>query len=760
MRESNSPYRPGVHRMVVAAIALALTVALSPLSVDAQENGNNRPTQADGSPQEPIFLDFDDVSLDEVIETLGPLTGRNFEIPASANLAAKKVTIISHHAIRPDMAYDVLEAILNNNELALVETLQGNLVRVVPKPRAGQANIGADKLEIFKGEPEPHLGFDNFAIHIVQLKYVSAEEAAEFLKKVGSPNADTVVFQNTNTLLIIDTADGIKNMFEVLKAIDIPGYELEVEIFPLEFTRAEIIADQLNQVLGDTETSGPARPGQPARPQPRNPRTAAIPGQPETTVVGSGEETLRMVPDERLNSLIVVASASMMTQVRYMIERLDTLTPYDSNNMHYVPLLHTSAESVAAVLTSVTSTAPREGATPAANSGEIQPFEKKVIITPYEDNNALVIIASPQDFDVLEELILQLDTPRKQVNIEAIIMEVTLGTAHQLNVEAAAVDSESFFGLANVANIANAISGGPASLAGPGGTIGIIDGTTDIMVGGTTQTVQNVPLLIKALETITDVEILSRPNLLMKDNTAGSLTVGQEIPIPTAQSDINPNSGFQSRNQISRRDVGIKLVVTPQINDGEYVSMEIEVESSSAVSSSVGIDPNTTGATIAQSLITSEVVVQDGQTGIIGGLIRESQDRSVSQIPILGDIPLLGILFRGKASGRDRQNLVILVTPRIINRSEDMLALTKNKVDGFYDYNADAIFEQGFIKKVKAKHNTRTTHRPTNAYRENPSGAPADSEMEILDGSDNPLFNTNTDVSKDSSAEAPSLDTP
>lgn len=697
-------------------LALALLSATSSW-VEAQEsNGNNRPGREDGSPQEPISIDFDDVSLLEVVNTLGALTGRNFDIDQA--LKSKKVTIISHHKVPPELAYDLLEAILYSNDFAMVETLDGNLVRIVPKSAGGQANIGSDKLEIFNNTRTPHMGFDNFAIHIVQLEYVPAQEAADFLQRVGSPNAEFVVFQNTNTLLIIDTADGIRNIFEVMETIDIPGYETELEIFPLEYTRAEALAEQLNEVLLGTGSTSSARPGQPTRPvQPRNPRTANVPGQAQTKVFGNAEETLRMVPDERLNSLIVVASASMMEQVRFMIEKLDVPMPTDSDNMHYVALMHTDAESVAAVLSSVTSTAPRQGSNASANSGEIQPFEKKVIITPYEDNNALVIIASPQDFAVLEKLITQLDTPRKQVNIETLIMEVTLGTQFELNVEAAAIDGDHVFGLANVVNIANVIAGGPSALIGPGGSFGILDGTTEVTLNGTTTEVLNVPFLIKALESITDVEILSRPNLLVKDNTEGTLTVGQDIPIPTAQSDINPNSGFISRNSITRRDVGIKLTVTPQINEGEYISMEIQVESSSAVDSTVGIDANTTGATIAQSLIKTEVVVRDGQTGIIGGLIRESQNRGVTQVPILGDIPLLGMLFRGKRHGRDRQNLVILVTPHIISRDEDMVAITQTRMEDYYTYNLDAIFEKGFIKKIKAKHRLRTKHRPTDKYK-------------------------------------------
>lgn len=161
------------------------------------------------------------------------------------------------------------------------------------------------------------------------------------------------------------------------------------------------------------------------------------------------------------------------------------------------------------------------------------------------------------------------------------------------------------------------------------------------------------------------------------------------------------------------------MSVTPQINEGDYVSMVIEVEVSSPVESTVGIDPNTSGATIQQALIKSEVVIGDGQTGIIGGLIRESLTGAVAQVPILGDLPLVGWLFRGKTKGRRKENLVVLLTPHVIKRSEDFERITQHRMSEFYNQNLDAIFEEGgFIKKVKAKRKQRKV-RPTDRYNPN-----------------------------------------
>ncbi|MCH8205092.1 MAG: type II secretion system secretin GspD, partial [Candidatus Hydrogenedentes bacterium] len=660
-------------------------------------------------------------SLLDVISAIGVRTGRNFEVDPS--LANQKVTIISHHPVPPDLAYDILESILASKNFVMLETLDGNLIKIVQR---GQQQ-GNDKLQIYKGTIPPLDGFDRYSIHIIQVQYADATEVAELLKRVGSGSNEITVYQQTNLLIIKDTADGVRNMLTLLEIIDIPGTGTSVEIFTLEFTRAEALAQQIQDVLLADGGAG-ARPGVPQRPasvtRVRQPRATGVPGQAEAQVIGQSEEVLRMVPDERLNALIVVASEGLMEQVRFLIDQLDTPTPFEANNMFYVELLNADVEEVVEALNTITSTAPRQGGQAGGQTGEVQPFEKAIIIAPYEQTNALLIVATPQDYKILKNMIDHLDVPRRQVNVQAVIMEVTINDSVSLSVELAGLTSSDFFALSNATSIATALAGGPLAFAGAGGTLGIIGSTVEVpdpLNPGSTLSLPTVPFLIRSLEQITDVEVLSKPNLLVVDNREASITVGQEIPIISSLSDTDDRTGFQSRSQIQRRDVGVRMSVTPQINEGDYVSMEIEVEVSAAVDSSVGIDPNQTGATIQQALIRSYVVVGDGQTGIIGGLIRESRTGSVNQVPVLGDLPLVGWLFRSKSRARDKQNLVVLLTPHVIKRGEDFERLTQHRIADFYDHNLDAIFEEGgFIKTIKAKRKQRKK-RPTDEFNPNMS---------------------------------------
>ncbi|MDK1020184.1 MAG: type II secretion system secretin GspD [Candidatus Hydrogenedentes bacterium] len=735
--------RVGVRWMHNGLAIVVLATLAWPMAASAQQPGGqgadtptleemanpDRPRGGDPS-QEPFYLDFDDVPLGTVIRAIGVKTGRNFVL--DPGIGNQKVTIVSHDPVPAELAYDILESILAGQGFTMLETLDGNLIRIVP--RTGQQ--GTDKLHIYKGTIPPLDGFDRFSIHVVQVQYADASEIAELLKRVGSESNEITVYQQTNLLVIKDTADGVRNMMTLLETVDIPGTGTSVEIFTLEFTRAEALAQQIQDVLlGDGGTGGAragARSGVQQRPAParvRQPRTAVgVPGQTQAQIIGQGEEILRMVPDERLNALIVVASAGLMEQTRFLIEQLDTPTPSDANNMFYVELLNADAEEVLAALEIVTSTAPRQGGQQGGQTSEVQPFEKDIVIASYEQTNALIILAAPQDFKLLKSMIDHLDVPRRQVNVEAVIMEVTINDSVSLSVDLAGLTSSDFFALSNATTIATALAGGPLSLAGAGGTLGIIGSTIEIpdpLGTGGTISIPTIPFLMRSLEQITDVEVLSRPNLLASDNTEASITVGQDIPIVASLSDTTQDQRqgggfFSSRSQVRRRDVGVTMSVTPQINEGDYVSMKIEVEVSSAVEATVVIsDLSQGGATIQQALIKTEVVVGDGQTGIIGGLIRESRTGSISQVPVLGDLPLFGWLFRNKSKVRSKQNLVVLLTPHVLKRTEDFERITKYRLEDFYYQNLDAVFEKGgIVKTIKAKRKQRKV-RPTDRYNPN-----------------------------------------
>lgn len=727
------------------------SMASQPLAPGELPVNESRPKNG-GVPTEPVKFDFDNADLSNVIQSLGPMTGKNFDIDPT--VATQKVTIITHTPIPPDMVYEVLESVLATRGLQMVPSAGGNLIRIRPvgeDPEQSPLKTGAD---------QSVEGYDSYSTHIIKVEHADAAELATVLKVLGSKQAQVDAYGKTNTLILYDNAAGIRKMLEFLKEVDIPGYDEVVEFFTLEFTRAEVIAQQIQQVLMGDQGGGVAgAPGaqnpvirQPAAAIQRPPTRGAVPGQRQQTIVGSEPLTLRIVPDERLNALVVVASQPLMVQVRDLIDRLDSPTPSESNTMHVRQLLHADAEDVEAALAPLTGNTPRQssrstssgqqgggggGAIPmqapsgggvgAGGLGDIQPFEKRVTITRYDQTNSLLIIASPQDYKVIDSLIAQLDLPSRQVHVEAIIMEVGITDRYQLAVESAGLTANDYFALNNVVNLANVLTQGPLSLTGSSDSslfnFGLIDGTTTIRTtdsaGVTTeQVVPNVPLLMTALESLTALDVLSRPSLTTVDNQEAKITVGQKVPfIRGSQQSLGGNIGGVGSvyNSVDREEVGIKLTVTPQISEGDYVNMKLEVEVSSTIASDVGLDPNLVGPTLSLSNVKNEVVIKDSSTGIVGGLISETTDRNRRQTPMLGDVPGLGWLFRRKDDARRKRNLVVLVTPHIVKDGIDYDRFTESQMDEMHKANLDVFFDKGLIKKIDRKRYMRNEYRPTDA---------------------------------------------
>lgn len=694
-------------------------------------------------PDEAVMFNYNDEPLIDVIQHIAKLTGRNFDV--DPNIGATTVTIITHDRLPPELAFEVLESVLNTRGYSLVENLDGHLVQVVPTTDAPQSAKTPLNIDITEGNIPA--GYDTFSTHVVPIKYADPSEMMTALEKLGSKSANIDSYLPTNTLIITDTASGLRRMLRFIEVADVPGNDTSMEIFTLEYTRAEMLATQLEQVLLDAGggDDGGARQGtRTTRPttRPTRPTTRQQQGA-ESEVIGSNEEVLRMVPDERLNALIVVATAGMMERVRDLVIRLDSPTPFEQNNMHIYELLNADAEMIEQALQPLIGTAPRRqdggggggsGGGGAAQTAEVQPFEQRVQITRYDQTNSLLIVASPQDYKLLEAYIARLDVPQRQVYVKASVMDVAINNAYNLNVNAASIDGSDAFGLTDttllpVTNLAEGLANPQAaglgllssvlSLGDGGGvTAGIFDDIT-VDIGGRDFDLPFVPLLFQALETISDLEVLSQPSLTTIDNEESSITVGQEVPFITGTSRPQTTGGGElttsfGTTRVQREDVGVKLTVTPQISEGDNVLLEVEIEVSdiAEIDPRVGT-PDIVGPTTNKSLFTNRVLVKDGSTAVLAGLIRDSTNRTRNQPPVLGDVPLVGWLFRSKRDSRQKSNLVVLVTPHIVKESVDMNRLTLHKLNEYHDSNLEELFERGFFTRVKKKYDRRKHHRPT-----------------------------------------------
>lgn len=738
------PQRPTTITRLTRAVPGQVSARQADLLPSTQaDEGDSTVPPLGAEPTEPLFFDFTDQPLYEIVKFVSKFTPRTYIIDEA--VSNRNVTVLSHSEIPPELAFEVLESILAVQGFSITEVIPDHLYNITPTTTA----IQSANLPFIKGSENIPGSYDTLETHIVAVHHAMAADVQAALLILGSSNVSINTYVPTNTLIITDTVDGLHRIFAFLEEVDIPGFNTMTEIFTLEYTRAEVVGDQLMAVLtegGTPPTSAAVRrtatPSRPTRPTSRN-----VPGAPQAQVIGSREEVLRTVADERLNALIVVASEGMMLRVRDLLKRLDVPTPPEADNLHIYSLLNADAEQIEAALQPLTATTPRRQGGQGggqAQGANIQPFEQEVQVTRHDPTNSLIIVASPQDYKVLSAFIARLDVPQRQVFVEAMVMDVTISDNYSLSVDLAGLTSDDYFGvtstatlsqLTNVAALAQGIATGGSTggliaaqttfaqgildLGAGGGFTGGIFDDFDFEINGQTFSVPFVPVALQALEALTDVEILSQPSLITVDNEESSILVGQEVPFITNTSRPSSNAQGQIFNQsgytrINREDVGVQLTVTPQISEGDYVFLDLEVEISDVASASTAIgDPNIVGPTTNKTNLKNKVTVKDGSTAVIAGLIRDISDRAHKQTPILGDLPILGFLFKGKASGQTKRNMVILVTPHIVKENVDLDRVTQYKLDEYLDANVLQFLEQGFFKKVRNKKKHRKSHRPT-----------------------------------------------
>jgi general secretion pathway protein D len=383
------------------------------------------------------------------------------------------------------------------------------------------------------------------------------------------------------------------------------------------------------------------------------------------------------------NSLIITDSVSAIRKIEQLVSAMDVPMPTGKGRINVYYLKNANSEDIAKVMQALVSRLPVPPAGGAAQpAGPATILEGAVTISADKMTNSLIIIASPIDFETMKDVIQKLDIRRRQVYVEAAIIEMGLTKQRDLGFEFQATNlnnldsnNTSVVGGTNFGGIGPAMVLGPAAFAGASGlAVGAVKGT--FTYNG--QQFLNIGALLRALQSDSDVNVLSTPNILTSDNQKAEIMVGQNVPFTTGQMQ-NATTGSQSTfNTIERQDVGIKLAITPQISSDDTVRLEIKQEISDVVPGSALLQ---TGLITNKRSANTTVVIKDRETMVIGGLIRDNVTSSESKVPLLGDIPLLGWLFKYKTSKVEKVNLMIFITPYIINNEQDAQDLTKRKGD-------------------------------------------------------------------------------
>ena len=589
------------------------------------EENNTEKTDEKTTETEPryVTIDFDNVDITLFIKFISELTGKNFVIDSGVK---GKVTIISPAKITVEEAYKVFESVLEVHGFTTVPA--GSIIKIVPAIEARSKDIetGLRKEAI---SPE-----DKVVTQLIPLKYADPEQLKKILGPFVSKSSVIVSYAPTGMLILTDVLSNVSRLLKIIDAVDVEGTGEEISVVSLEHAIAEVMAKSLNTVFQKTIPKGQ-----------KGAQAASI---------------ITIVPDQRTNTVIILASEVDTFKIKQLIQLLDKETPKGEGDIRVYYLQNANAEELAKVLMAIPS---KE--TQTAEKGKAPVVSKEVQIVADKATNSLIITANKEDYLVLEDVIQKLDIPRKMVYIEALIMEVSMSKQFELGVQWLGAKPAGEIGGRDIA-VFGGSTPGTTILPSPniesqsislpvGFTFGVLG---DIISIGGVQ-FPNIGAVIRAYSTHSDVNILSTPQIMTTDNEEAEIKVADNIPFITRRDTTTGSNVAYSNYEF--KDVGVILNIIPQINQERFVRLKISQEVSQVISRDESGQPTT-----LKREAKTTVVIKDGQTIVIGGLIDETKNRTIYKVPVLGDIPIIGALFRSNADTGEQKNLYIFLTPHII----------------------------------------------------------------------------------------------
>ncbi len=650
---------------------LALLTLSAPIAQSAQ---------AAAKAPDGVTLNFVNADIDGVVKAVSEMTGKNFVLDPRVK---GTINIVSAKPVSKALAYEVFLSALRLQGYAAVE--DGNIVKILPE---GDAKLHRSPtlgpLDKARGNS------DRIQTQVFALKYQSAAQMVPILRPLIAPNNTVTASQNGNTLVITDYASNLRRLEKIIEAIDQPSGS-EPIVIPLKYASALDVAQTVNRLFAET--------GQ-------TPGVAPDPSQ-----------RLIVIADARSNSLLArsIGDPTRLARLRQFVALLDTPTSA-AGNIHVIYLKNADAVKLAETLRAIyqgdTAAAPHTMTPPTplvanATSSSASPSTLGAssslphttqsaatvpgIIQADAATNSLIITAPDAIYNNLRAVVDKLDKRRAQVYVEALIAEVTSDKAAEFGIQwqnlsgigkstATAFGGTNFGSAAAGQNIIG-IAQNPTT-AGAGLNIGVLNGS--VSVGGAS--VLNLGLLVRALENDANANILSTPTLLTLDNDEAKIVVGQNVPFITGQYAVSGAATTPTPFQtVERKDVGLTLKIRPQISEGGTVKLQIYQEVSSIADTS-----NAAGVITNLRSVESTVLVDNGQIVVLGGLMQDSLSDGVGKVPLLGDLPVIGNLFKYNTRNRSKTNLMIFLRPIIVRDAEHADALSRSSYDTMLGVQSEA----------------------------------------------------------------------
>lgn len=630
-----------------------------------------------------VTLNFVNAEIEGILKVMSEITGRNFLLDPRVR---GTIHLVSGRPLPRSAVYDVFLSALRLQGFSAIE--DRGVVRILPEAEAKlYPSPTRERGEISRE------GGDRIETRIYPIRHESAAQLVPVLRPLISPNNNIVAYPNTNTLVITDYANNLQRLEKIIESIDQPSGNDPI-VIPLQHASAIDVAANVNRLFAETPQAASGEEGaQPAQQQP-----------------------IVVVADVRSNSLLArSADPARLARLRRFVAMLDSPTSA-GGNIHVIYLKNAEAVKLAQTLRAIhqgevaePAAAPRSqlatdaalgisqssamqasGASPSGLGQTIPQFQDQGqqstapagIIQADPATNSIIITAPDALYNSLRAAVDKLDVRRAQVYVEALIAEVSADKAAEFGIQwqdlsGLGKDSTSGFGGTNFGGAGQNILGlseDPLA-AGRGLNIGVVKGHVNVPGIGE---IVNLGVLVRALESDANANILSTPTLLTLDNEEASIVIGQNVPFITGQYALSGSATTPTPFQtVERRDVGLTLQVKPQISEGGTVRLQIYQEVSSIQDQS-----NPAGVITNKRAVGSTVLVDDGQIVVIGGLIQDTVNDGIQKVPILGDIPVLGGLFRYKTRSHNKTNLMIFLKPTLVRDS--------SRADGFtgerYEY--------------------------------------------------------------------------
>lgn len=645
-----------------------------------------------------------EMTIKDLIKVMSEFSGETFILDKSVK--KKKVTIISPEGgFKRENAEKLFEIILDLNGFAVVN--KDGVNKIIKKKDIKRESIPTEV------GPAPEISSDRFITKIVQLQNINVNDVSKVLKQLTSKEGDMLFYPSSNKLIIIDKVDNINRILDIIASLDV---EKKIEFIKIHNADAVDVATKLLQIFTSDSKSGLT-----SQKSSRSSSRSKSSNQISQNLI-SGQADIfgfKVIAEERTNSLILIAYPHNMEKIKETIALLDVETENIDQGIYVIRIKNADAEQIVNVLTGIihpggsrvkpyrTQANRSETNTNKSNLGSTFSTSERtsrsnikqssrqtgssglsVVSTGTEDlritadpaTNSIIVVGSRDDYKAIKTVIEQLDIRRKQVFVEAAILEVGLNdlTAFGLNFNlGASINSDNLiFGgqqLPGISSLLGASISSDQAISALGTLsglfLGIIGEEVDIDGSGPIPPIPSFSALFQALSSVTDVNVLSTPSILTTDNEQAEITVADVIPFPTGST---VGTSGVTVSTIDRLPVGIRLAITPQISEGKFLSLNIVTEVSNITEAPQGLNTQVFGIATQTRTADSSIIVKDGQTIVIGGLVSDRERTAENKTPLLGDIPLLGNLFKQKQKLNQKLNLIILLTPRIVETDEDV----------------------------------------------------------------------------------------